>query len=216
MIGDIRDPRYLMRTPYIWSSHYPWHSGESRLPDNSLTVEEKQVIEEKLRSFSSDIPEAKLIDFFQITRIVEVLHTQAQEEDVPRELRQSFSQSVVENVIHRLIASGMVAQIKVSQNLDYYLLARASYTSLEDKERSYILVGDTAQYFRLLKDWQQRQAGTMRILEEFSIPRETIDQALKEIDDWIRVWADKHHRDDGVPMILQMVVGQYNEENKLL
>jgi hypothetical protein len=48
----------------------------------------------------------------------------------------------------------------------------------------------------------------MRILEELDIPRERMDEAMEELDQVIRSWADKYHKDGGVPMILQMVFGK--------
>ncbi|MEQ8956949.1 MAG: heterocyst differentiation control protein, partial [Coleofasciculus sp. C2-GNP5-27] len=72
-------------------------------------------------------------------------------------------------------------------------------------------VEDTAQYFRLMKEWAERQPNVMRVLEELDIPPENVDQAMKELDEIIRAWADKYHRDDGKPMVLQMVFGRQME-----
>ena len=69
------------------------------------------------------------------------------------------------------------------------------------------MVEDTAQYFRLMRDWAERQPNVMRILEELDIPRDRIPQALEELDEIIRAWADRHHRAGGEPMVLQMVFG---------
>jgi hypothetical protein len=69
------------------------------------------------------------------------------------------------------------------------------------------MVEDTARYFRLMKDWAERQPKTMRLLEELDIPPHRMEQAMDELDEIIRQWADRYHQDDGEPMILQMVFG---------
>jgi hypothetical protein len=35
-----------------------------------------------------------------------------------------------------------------------------------------------------------------------------VEQAMEELDEIIRAWADKYHKDGGVPTILQMVFGK--------
>ena len=45
----------------------------------------------------------------------------------------------------------------------------------------------------------------MRLLEELDILPEKMEQAMEELDEIIRAWADKYHNDDGLPTILQMV-----------
>jgi len=47
----------------------------------------------------------------------------------------------------------------------------------------------------------------VRILEELDIPPERIDQALEELDEVLRAWADRYHQTGGYPFILQMVAG---------
>jgi hypothetical protein len=47
----------------------------------------------------------------------------------------------------------------------------------------------------------------MRLLEELDIPPENLEPAMQELDEIIRTWADKYHRADGEPFILQMVFG---------
>jgi hypothetical protein len=69
------------------------------------------------------------------------------------------------------------------------------------------MVEDTARYFRLMKDWADRQPNVMRVLEELDIPPDQIEPAMQELDEVIRAWADRYHRVDGEPFILQMVFG---------
>ena len=47
----------------------------------------------------------------------------------------------------------------------------------------------------------------MRVLEELDIPPERVDRALEELDEVIREWADRYHKEGGLPFVVQMVVG---------
>jgi hypothetical protein len=47
----------------------------------------------------------------------------------------------------------------------------------------------------------------MRVLEELDIPSEQRQMAFQELDEVLRVWADKYHQPGGEPTLLQMVVG---------
>jgi hypothetical protein len=78
------------------------------------------------------------------------------------------------------------------------------------------MVDDTAQYFRMMREWASRKPGTMRVLEELDIPGEDRDLALKELDEVIRTWADKYHQVGGEPTLLQMVVGHHQKIDRVL
>jgi hypothetical protein len=71
----------------------------------------------------------------------------------------------------------------------------------------YAMVDDTAQYFRMMREWASHVSGTMRVLEELDIPSEQRQMAFQELDEVLRVWADKYHQPGGEPTLLQMVVG---------
>jgi hypothetical protein len=73
----------------------------------------------------------------------------------------------------------------------------------------YTMVEDTAQYFRMMREWANRIPGTMRVLEELDIPVDVSEAALKELDEIIRAWADKYHQSGGSPTLLQMVIGHH-------
>ncbi|MEO0409924.1 MAG: hypothetical protein AAF289_21490, partial [Cyanobacteria bacterium P01_A01_bin.135] len=55
--------------------------------------------------------------------------------------------------------------------------------------------------------WAERKPRSVRILEELDIPPERIDQALEELDEVVRQWADRYHQAGGDGIILQMAVG---------
>jgi ABC-type proline/glycine betaine transport system substrate-binding protein len=62
-----------------------------------------------------------------------------------------------------------------------------------------------------MRDWADREPKVMRLLEELDIPPENLEQAMQELDEIIRAWADKYHRADGEPFVLQMVFGSQVE-----
>ncbi|NJN85589.1 MAG: heterocyst differentiation master regulator HetR [Leptolyngbyaceae cyanobacterium SL_7_1] len=211
MLGS-QEPRYLIQLPYVWMEQYPWQPGRSRIPGTSLTSEEKRQIEDKL---PKNLPDAQLTNAFQFMDIIEFLHARSQE-DLPEERQVPLSEALAEHIKRRLIYSGTVTRIDSPWGMPFYALTRSSYSPADDEERAYIMIEDTARYFRLMKDWADRQPKVVRILEELDIPADRVDQALEELDEVIRQWADRYHSTDGKPFILQMVVGfKENSETEL-
>lgn len=202
MLGS-QEPRYLIQLPYVWLEQYPWMPGRPRIPGTNLTVEEKRLIEQKL---PSNLPDAQLINSFQFMDLIEFLHARSQE-DLPSERALPLSEALAEHIKRRLIYSGTVTRIESPWGMPFYALTRASYSPADDEERTYIMVEDTARYFRLMKDWADQQPGVMRVLEELDIPPHRIQTALAELDEIIRAWADKYHQVGGDPIVLQMAVG---------
>lgn len=202
MLGS-QEPRYLIQFPYVWLEQYPWMPGRARIPGNNLTPEEKRQIERKL---PSNLPDAQLINSFQFMELIEFLHTRSQE-DFPPERRMPLSEALAEHIKRRLIYSGTVTRIDSPWGMPFYALTRSSYSPADDQERTYVMVEDTARYFRIMKDWAERQPKTMRLLEELDIPPHRMEQAMDELDEIIRHWADRYHQDGGEPMVLQMVFG---------
>ena len=203
MLGS-QEPRYLIQLPYVWLEKYPWMPGRSRIWSSSLTSEEKRQIEEKL---PKNLPDAQLINSFQFMELIEFLHACSQE-DLPPERRMLLSEALAEHIRRRLIYSGTVTRIDSPWGMPFYALTRASYSPADQEERTYIMIEDTAQYFRIMRDWADRQSGTMRILEGLDIPPERLEKALEELDEIIRSWADKYHQAGGEPTIVQMVLGK--------
>ncbi|MGJ3246264.1 MAG: heterocyst differentiation master regulator HetR [Elainellaceae cyanobacterium] len=206
MLGS-QEPRYLIQLPYVWLEQYPWQPGRSRIPGTSLTSDEKRQIEGKL---PSNLPDAQLINSFQFMDIIEFLHSRSQE-DLPVERRMPLSEALAEHIKRRLLYSGTVTRIDSPWGMPFYALTRASYSPADEEERTYIMVEDTARYFRMMKDWAERQPRVIRILEELDIPVDRIDQALEELDEVIRAWADRYHQTSGEPFVLQMAVGSKEE-----
>lgn len=203
MLGS-QEPRYLIEFPYVWLEQYSWMPGRPRIPGTSLTSEEKRQIEQKL---PPNLPDAQLINSFQFMEMIEFLYARHQE-DYPPERRLPLSEALAEHIKRRLICAGTVAKIDSPWGMPFYALTRASYSPSGEEERTFIMVEDTARYFRLMKDWAERQPKkVMRILEELDIPADRIDQAMEELDEIIRAWADRYHQQGENTMILQMVFG---------
>ncbi len=202
MFGS-QEPRYLIQLPYVWMKQYPWQPGRSRISSSSLTSDEKRQLEQKLPNV---IPDAQLINSFQFLELIEHLHSLSQDE-LPREQHLPLSEALAEHIKRRLLYSGTVTRIESPWSMPFYALTRATYSPDDDEERTFVMVEDTARFFRLMKGWADRQPNYMRVLEALDIPADRIDQALEELDEVIRQWADRYHEDGGKPFIMQMAFG---------
>ncbi len=209
MLGS-QEPRYLIQLPAVWLERHPWQSGRSRISNNSLTGEEKRHLEDKL---PGDLPDAQVLNSFQFMELVEFLHRRSQE-TFPPERQMALSEALTEHIRRRLLFSGTVLRIDSPWGMPFYALTRSSYWTPADQEaRTVAMVEDTAQFFRLRKDWSEARGETFRALEELEIAEEHIGDALADLDNLLRDWADRYHDDDGVPMVLQMGVGHRDEDS---
>jgi hypothetical protein len=207
MLGS-QEPRYLIQFPYVWTERYPWRPGISRIASTSFTSEEKRIVEKRL---PTDIPDAQLINSFQFMELIEFLHERSQE-DFPEDRRSPLSEALAEHIRRRLMYSGTVSRIDSPWGMSFYALMRMSYSPADQEERTFIMLEDTARYFRMMREWAERESNTVRILEELDIPPEKLPDAITELDETIRAWADKYHEAGGRPMVLQMAVGHQDEE----
>ncbi|MEH2022478.1 heterocyst differentiation master regulator HetR [Nostoc sp.] len=203
MLGS-QEPRYLIQLPYVWLEKYPWQPGRSRVPGSNLTSEEKRQIEQKL---PSNLPDAQLVSSFEFLDLIEFLHRRSQE-DLPPEHQMPLSEALGEHIKRRLLYSGTVTRIDSPWGMPFYALTRPFYAPADDQERTYIMVEDTARYFRMMKNWAERRRNAMRLLEELDILPEKMEQAMEELDEVIRAWADKYHQDGGIAVVLQTVFGE--------
>ncbi|MGF1514206.1 MAG: heterocyst differentiation master regulator HetR [Elainellaceae cyanobacterium] len=209
MLGS-QEPRYLIQFPYVWLEQYPWQPGWSRIPGTSLTPEEKRQLEKTL---PSNLPDAQLITSFQFIELIEFLHARSQE-DLPAERRMPLSEALAEHIRRRLIYSGTVTRVDSPWGMPFYALTRASYSPANDEERTYIMLEDTARYFQMMRDWAERKPHSLRVLEELDIPADRIDQALEELDEVVRQWADRYHEAGGEGIVLQMTAGKQEHQSQ--
>lgn len=198
-----QEPRYLIQLPYVWLEQYPWSGQDSRIPSTSLTRQEKQHLESKL---PEDLPPAQLITSFQLIELIDFLHQRSQEE-FPPDQRMVLSEALTEHIRRRLLYSGTVIRVDSPWGMPFYALGRASYSPADEEERAYIMIEDTARFFRLMRDWAGQTPQVMRVLEVLDIPEDQVDQAFKELDQLVRQWADRYHTPGGQGFALQMVVG---------
>ncbi len=202
MLGS-QEPRYLIQFPYVWLERYPWQPGQSRLLNSNLTQEQQQQIIAKL---PSPLPDARLINSFEFFDLIEFLHLRSQE-DLPSERQMPMSEALAEHIRRRLIYSGTVMRVDNPWGLPFFALTRPTYSPADAEERTYLMIEDTARFFRMMRDWAEREPKVMRVLEELDILPERFEAAKAELDEVIRAWADKYHHKDGETMILQMVFG---------
>lgn len=202
MFGS-QEPRYLIQFPYVWLKQYAWQPGRSRIFSNSLTDDEKRQLQQKL---PTNIPDAQLINSFQFLELIEHLHSLSQD-GFPQDERVALSEALAEHIKRRLLYSGTVSRIESPWGMPFYALTRATYSPEDDEERTLVMLEDTARFFGLMKGWADRQSNYMRVLETLDIPSDRIDQALEELDEVTRQWADRYHEDGGKPFIMQMALG---------
>ena len=209
MLGS-QEPRYLIQFPYVWLEQFPWKPGRSRIQTNNLTMDEKRQIEDKL---PPNLPDAQLINSFQLLDIVEFLHARSQEE-LPTDRQMPLSEALAEHIKRRLTYSGTVTRIDSPWGMPFYALTRASYAPADEEERTYTMVEDTARFFRMMKDWAERKPQVVRMLEELDIASDRVDEALTALDELLRSWADRYHQAGGEPFVLQMVTGPQEETDE--
>ncbi|MEB3273150.1 MAG: heterocyst differentiation control protein [Prochlorothrix sp.] len=203
MLGS-QEPHYLIQLPHLWQQRYPCQPGQSRFVSTSLTPSECQQIADRL---PAETPPAQVINLFQLMELIEVLHGRVQE-GLPSDRRVPLSESMAEHIRRRLIYSGTVLSVESSWGTSLYVLQRPAYAPVGEEERSYVLVEDTARYFRLLRGWAEHQPKTLRILEELDIPVDRVDEALGELDVLLREWADRYHDDEAEQTFaVQMAAG---------
>jgi hypothetical protein len=206
MLGS-QEPRYLIQFPYVWLEQYPYQPGRSRIQTSNLTMEEKRQIEEKL---PPNLPDAQLINSFQLLDIIEFLHARSQEE-MPDDRHMPLSEALAEHIKRRLTYSGTITRIDSPWGMPFYALTRASYAPADEEERTYTMVQDTARFFRMMKDWAERKSKVVRMLEELDISPDRMSDALTDLDELLRAWADRYHQAGGEPFVLQMVAGPKEE-----
>jgi len=210
MLGS-QEPSYLIQFPHVWLEQYPWQPGRSRISGSSLTLAEKRQLEEKL---PPNIPDGQMITSFQLMDIIEFLHTRSQE-SLPEERRLPMSEALAEHIKRRLLYSGTIVRIDSPWGMPFYALTQPYYSSEDKEERAYTMIEDTARYFRLMRDWAEGEVHVVRMLETLDIPPDRIDDALVELDEVLRQWADRYHQSGGTTstFVVQMAVGPKDDED---
>lgn len=200
-----KEPYYLIALPFLWQEHFPCGLGETRVRIQGLTPGERKAIEESL---PPDNPRARILDQVEFNELIELLHRMSQAE-LPQGQRMSFSDALMSHIKFRLLHSGTVIQIDSPLvDIPLYALASESYSPRGQQERVFAMIDDVARYFGLLQAWVREETGVLRGVEVFDVAPDQRQQALEELDEMLRAWADKYHQDGGLPMVLQFAAGR--------
>jgi len=198
------EPSYLADFPYLWLKTYPLQDGRSRIPLSSLTKAEKQAIEKTL---PPSVPEAQLIRETELDYLLKLLY-EASTEKVAVARWHHFSEPLLNHLKCRLLEAKTVLRIDHPNAIQpLYLLTRKSYSPKGMNEKLSNLIQDVARLFKLLLLWLENRPNVLRAVETFEITPGQEEEALAEMDNFLRAWADKYHCEGGTPMVLQAAVG---------
>ncbi|MBD2101062.1 heterocyst differentiation control protein, partial [Leptolyngbya sp. FACHB-261] len=178
--------------------------GSPRWQARQLSARQRWEIEQKL---PANLPDAQLIDSIQLRDLLEALHQWSQAK-LPAAERVPLSDAVEEHIISRLLHSQTMLKIENAWGLPLFALLKASYAPQGLEERVFTSVEDTANYFRLMKEWANRSPHTMRIIEELDVPLERLEEAMNELDILVRSWANRYHQAGSKAMTIQMAFGE--------
>jgi hypothetical protein len=200
-----KEPYYLIALPFLWQERFPAKPSESRVTIHGLTPSERKEIEESL---PPNVPSARILDQVEFNELIERLHELSQEE-LPEHQRMPFSDALMSHIKFRLLHSETVIQIDSPLvTIPLFALASESYSPKGERERVFAMIDDVARYFSLLQTWVREEEGVLRGVETFDIDLDRRQEALQELDEMLRDWADKYHQEGGFPMVLQFAVGK--------
>jgi hypothetical protein len=199
-----QEPYYLIGLPHLWQEKYPWQPGIPRLNHHHLTPKEQEELQNQL---PQDIPAAYFLDLFEFLDLIKLLHLSSQAEYPPHR-RMPLSEALTEHIKFRLLHSGTVTQIDVPfLSIPVFALTRDHYAPKGEQERVFTMMDDVARFSKLMQGWVVERPDIFRGLEVFDVPHEQREEALQELDQLLKEWADKYHQDGGYPMILQLAAG---------
>ncbi len=200
-----QEPYYLIALPFLWQERFPATKSESRVTIHGLTPGERKEIE---ASLPPTAPAARILDQVEFNELVEMLHELSQEE-LPENHRMPFSDALMSHIKFRLLHSETVIQIDSPLvSIPLFALTSESYIPKGERERVFAMIDDVARYFSLLQAWVREEEGVLRGVEVFDIDADRRQEALQELDEMLRNWADRYHQDGGFPMVLQFAAGK--------
>ena len=200
-----QEPYYLIGLPHLWQETYPWQPGDpSRVNGHYLTTKEYEDLQKQL---PDEIPSAKFLDLFEFLGLIRLLHTNSQAEYPPHR-RMPLSDALTEHIKFRLLHSGTVTQLDIPVlSIPIFALTRTHYAPKGERERVFTMMDDLARFCKLMQGWVVERPDIIRGLEVFDVPKNKREEALAELDELLKAWADKYHQDGGHPMILQLAAG---------
>jgi len=199
-----QEPYYLIGLPHLWQDLYPWKPGEPRIHNPGLMASERQQIEDAL---PENLPPARLLDLFEFTDLIKLLHVKSQEHLSPDQ-RMPLSDALTEHIKFRLLYSDTVLQIDSPLlSMPLFALARTVHSPKGPRERAFTMIEDVARFFSLMQAWVTEEPYVLRALEVFDVDPAKKEAALAELDNLLQDWADKYHQEGGEPMVLQLAAG---------
>lgn len=202
-LGD-QEPYYLIGLPFLWQEKYPWEPGQSRLNGHHLSPKEHESLYAQL---SAELPPARFLDMLEFLDLIKLLHEKSQAE-YPPQRQMPLSDALSDHIKFRLLHSGTVTQVDVPfLSIPIFALTRTHYAPKGQRERVFTMMDDLARFSKLMQGWVVERPDVLRGLEVFDVPPEQREQALAELDELLKAWADKYHQEGGYPMILQLMAG---------
>ncbi|MBV5260297.1 heterocyst differentiation control protein [Synechococcus moorigangaii CMS01] len=198
-----QEPAYLTELPYAWLEQYPWQVTLPRLRGDRLSEEQRDYFQEKI---PPDLPPAQGICSAEFADLITFLHQRTQAK-LPGDRQQPLSEALAEHIKRRLLHAETVMRLDNPWGMPYYILRRPTYAPVDQEERTYTMLEDTAQFFRLSHAWTEKQPQVMRVFESLDIDPAQLSQAQAELDQLMRHWADKYHQRGEPTMAVHMMFG---------
>ncbi|MEM6837318.1 MAG: heterocyst differentiation control protein [Cyanobacteria bacterium P01_C01_bin.120] len=199
-----QEPYYLIGLPFLWQEKYPWQPTQSRLISHQLSAKEHEAVYAQL---PADLPPARFLDVVEFLDLIRLLHETSQAEYPPNR-RMALSDALTDHIKFRLLHSGTVTQVDIPfLSIPIFALTRTYYAPKSKRERVFTMMDDLARFSKLMQGWVVERPDILRGLEVFDVPLEQHDEALAELDELLKAWADKYHQEGGHPMILQLAAG---------
>ena len=199
-----QEPYYLIGLPFLWQEKYPWEPGQSRLSGHHLSAKEHDTLYAQL---PAGLPPARFLDMLEFLDLIKFLHEKSQAEYPPHR-QMPLSDALSDHIKFRLLHSGTVTQVDIPfLSIPFFALTRTHYAPKGKQERVFTMMNDLARFSKLMQGWVDERADVLRGLEVFDVPPDQREQALAELDELLKAWADKYHQDGGHPMILQLAAG---------
>ncbi|WP_035986634.1 hypothetical protein [Leptolyngbya sp. KIOST-1] len=208
LLGSV-EPSYLIGFSYIWIEKYSLKEGESVTRLFNLTESERIIIE---AGFPENTPKCLLLRECDVEALIKDLHDKAQSL-LHESKRTAFSEALAEHAKYRLLAAETMQEIKITKDTSAYLLLKKDYSPKGRQARMQTMIQDLTRSFRWMYSWVDGEDGIMRGIETLEIAEEQKEEALQELDQMMRAWADKYHTEsDGSKIVaLQFLLGPHQE-----
>ena len=202
-----QEPEFLIGVPNLWVEKFPWQGVEPPVTIDGLTFEEMESLTVQL---PPDRPRAKIINEIEFFELLDVMHNIAHQ-PTPLAKSKPFSNALREHYAFKVLHSGMVVKIRQSlTDMALYALIRMSYSPRQLSAKLNTLFSDLVHTIEILQLWLSDSPKALRALETLEILPQNQPEALAELDQLLRIWADKYHDDKGESMMLQLAAGPHN------